>query len=280
MTENLYFIFLDEIYSPNLNELLRFSKEEIFSRKNHLHFGIAGVILPASGLRDIERKSRRIKRKFYPKNNNQIFHYVDILNKRNEYADLFKNKKKNLAFTNSLYDFIKGSEFKFFPIFVDKHKLVIKYGIFEKNNNLMKIKKIGSNLFPNSTANDYNLYLLCLKKIIEAFYKFISNKKIQARGIIVAEARGEREDSEIRDAYYKITCNGISNIKATELRSIILDLFIVPKKQNYIGTQLADLVLYPTYDGLIENHNIRDDHFIDFSRILQKKLIKDTNCIP
>lgn len=281
MVDNFYFLFLDEIYSPNLNEFLKFSKKEIFERPNHLHFGISGVIIPASGLSDLNFKSRRIKNKYYPQQKTLIFHYVDILNNKWVFSDLKLNTKKKKAFTESLSSFVKNSDFKYSGVFIDKHELVKKYGIFDKTGRLVKIKKIGSNLFPKSPILDYNLYLLCLKKILEHFFTFITNRKIKARGIVVAEARGEREDTELREAFHKIHCYGISKIVPTELRKIILDLFIVPKSQNYIGTQLADLVIYPTYDGAVPAHNTRDDHFISYEKILKKKLVnKAVNIIP
>jgi len=281
VVDNFYFLFLDEIYTPNLNEFLKFSEREIFERPNHLHFGISGVIIPASGLSDLNFKSRRIKNKYYPKQKSLIFHYIDILNNRDCFSDLKLNQKKKKAFTESLSSFVKGSDFKYSCVFVDKHELVKKYGVFDKTGRLVKVKRIGSNLFPKSQIIDYNLYLLCLKKILEYFFTFITNRNLEARGIVVAEARGEREDAELREAFHKIHCYGISKIVSTELRKIILDLFIVPKSQNYIGTQLADLVLYSTYDSAVSAHNIRNDHFISYEKILKKKLVNKTiNIIP
>jgi len=205
-----------------------------------------------------------------------------VLNNKEEFSDLAVNKSKKKAFTDSLNSLIGSTEFKYDCVFIDKHELIKKYGIFDKSGKVIKIAKIGSNLFPCSPVLDYNLYLLCLRKIIESFFSFLSNKKYPARGILVAEARGEREDTELREAFRKIYYNGVSKIKPTDLRGIILDLLIVPKKQNYIGTQLADLVLYPTYDGTIPNHNVRNDHFIPFDRILKKKLFskKGVTLIP
>ena len=236
MTDNLYFLFLDEIYAPNLNDMLKFSKEEIFSRPNHLHFGISEVIVGASSLKDIMLRSERIKKKFYPRIPNLIFHYVDILNRKDEYSDLKLNSKKDAGFKSSLAAFIGDSDFKFDYVFIDKHELIM----------------------------------------IENFYLFLTSRKISARGIIVAEARGEREDTELREAFKKIYYYGIGKVPPTELRRQVLELFIVPKKQNYIGTQMADLVLYPTYDGAISQHHTRTDHFISYQKCLKKKCLDKT----
>lgn len=281
MTDNLYFLFLDEIYAPNLNDMLRFRKDEINSQSKHFHFGISGVIVAASCLKDLMKSSERVKHKYYPKINNLIFHYVDILNNKDIYSDLFTNSKKSLSFKTSLSNFARSSDFKYDYVFVDKNELIKKFGVFDKKGRVTKIQKIGSNLFPRSPVHDYNLYLLCLRKMVENFYSFLTRKKFIARGVIVAEARGEREDTELREAFKKIYYNGVGSIKPTDLRRQILELFIVPKKQNYFGTQLADLVLYPTYDGVIPNHNARPDHFILFGRDLKKKVLdKSSKIIP
>ena len=112
-----------------------------------------------------------------------------------------------------------------------------------------------------------NLYLLCLRYLLVSFYNFISDRLHPARGIIVAEARGKREDDELRTAFQKIYYYGVSSIKPTQFRRIILDLFIVPKTQDYVGTQLADMIVYPVYDGEVPNHSARKDHFINFDTI-------------
>lgn len=279
MVDNLYFIFLDEIYSPNLNEFRNLNKKEIFSHINHLHFGINGIIVPASYLYDLYAKANRIKNRYFP-NQEIIFHYTNTLNAKEEFFQLAKNEVQKKAYTASLRSFTINADFKFISVFVDKHELIKKYGSFDNSGKIVKIRKIGSNLFPKSPFIDYNLYLLCLRQILASFYRFISAKKSPARGIIVAEARGKREDSELRKAFQKIYYQGILNIQPTNLRRVIVDLFIVPKTQDYIGTQLADMIIYPTYDSQVPNHNARDDHFINFETDLKKKQIEKTIIIP
>lgn len=280
MNDSLYFLFLDEIYAPNLNDLRSFSKTKIFSHLNHLHFGISGVYLPASCLNDLYLASRRIKQRYYPKAKNLIFHSVDILNDRNSFADLAKNSIKSKSFKASLNSLIQNTPFHYDCVFVDKHELIKKYGIFDQQQRVVKIAKIGSNLFPRSHFIDYNLYLLCLRKLVIDFTNYLCDKKVNARGIILAEARGEREDTELREAFYKIYDFGVGKLTPKNLRNIILDLFIVPKTQNYIGTQMADLVLYPTYDAKVPLHGTRKDHFINFDKVLRRKLKNGVTVIP
>ena len=280
MTDTLYFLFLDEIYTPNLNEFRKLSKEEIFSQNHHHHFGISGTIVAGCEIYDLYSKAKQIKSKYFSKKEKLIFHYTDTLNTKDDFYELRNNKQKFQAYTDSLKSFVVNANFKFSCVFVDKHELIKKFGIFDKSGDIVKINKIGSNLFPKSPFIDYNLYLLCLKQLIVSFYQFITQRQHLARGIIVAEARGEREDNELRTAFQKIYYYGVSSIQPTQLRRVILDLFIVPKTQDYIGTQLADMIIYPTYDFHVPNHSTRKDHFINFDKVLKRKLLEEIKVIP
>lgn len=273
-------MFLDEIYAPNLNEFRNKTRQEIFSQVKHLHFGISAVIVAGSHLYELYSKSSRIKNRYFSTQPDLIFHYVDILNTRGEYQSLSRDVVKHKAFTTSLESFVANSHFKYLSAFVDKHELIKSYGTFNTSGKAVNIKKIGSNLFPKSPFIDYNLYLLCLRKILAEFYTYISDRRHVARGIVVAEARGEREDTELRKAFQKIYNNGIASISPKEFRGKILDLYIVPKSQNYIGTQLADLVLYPTYDSQVPNHSPRTDHLVRFETALKRKLLKNVFVLP
>ncbi len=280
MTDTLYFLFLDEIYTPNLNEFRKRTKEEIFLQEKHHHFGISGTIVAASDVYDLYSRTKKIKSKYFPDKNKLIFHYTATLNKKEDFARFKNNYQKYRAYTDSLKSFVVNSRFKFSCVFVDKHELIKKYGVFDKTGRIVKIKKIGSNLFPKSQFIDYNLYLLCLRHLLVSFYNFISDRQHPARGIIVAEARGKREDDELRTAFQKIYYYGVSSIKPTQFRRIILDLFIVPKTQDYVGTQLADMIVYPVYDSEVPNHSARKDHFINFDKVLKRKLLEEVKVIP
>jgi hypothetical protein len=119
-----------------------------------------------------------------------------------------------------------------------------------------------------------------LRYLLVSFYNFISQKKHETRGIIVAEARGKREDNELRTAFQKIYYDGVSSITPTQFRKTILDLFIVPKVEDYVGTQLADMIIYPTYDSQVPDHSARKDHFISFDKILKQKLLEEVKIFP
>jgi hypothetical protein len=276
---NFYFLFLDEIYSPNLNDMLRLTKEDIFSHPSHKHFGLCGVILKSGDLYSLTKRLERFKQKYYPKQPNLISHYVDILNTRDSFSDLALDNLKSTAVHESLSSLVRDTKCAIDYIFIDKHGFAKKYGKFDVDQRLVRIKKVKSNMFPPASAKDYNLYLLSLKHLIKNYYNFLTQSKGQ--GIIVAEARGEREDSELRQAFNILLKEGVGTILAKDLRTALLDIYIVPKKQDYAGTQLADLLVYPIYDSAIPMHNIRNDHFIHYKTDIETKIINNsTHIIP
>lgn len=272
MVDSFYFLCIDEIYTPNLNQFLKLKKTDIFTHLNHWHFGIGGVIISAASLSELNVSLRKLQAKHYPKKISPVLHYNDILHSKDLYSDLAKDPRKKRSFTDSLCYWVNSQEYYFLASFIDSHELIKKYGTFDRDGNIKNIKKIRGNIYPQSLAKDYNLYSLALKFMMKEFYEFLSRKKFPARGIIISEARGKKEDIELRDTFYKLQCGSISTISPTNLRQTIVDLLIVHKNQNHGGLQLADLLLYPTYDAMIPNHSKRNDHFISFDRIIKSKL--------
>lgn len=62
---------------------------------------------------------------------------------------------------------------------------------------------------------------------------------------LIAEARGKREDAELKLAVLDVVNNGTFYISATRFKAIRFRLDFRPKAMNIIGTQIADLAGYP-----------------------------------
>jgi len=267
MKDHVYHLYIDEIYNPNLIHLSKQSKKEIITATNHHHFGIAGVIVPMNGLIDINFTIRRFQKRFYKEKNNTILHYVDILHSRDVFSDLKINSDKQARFIASLCNHLTNFEYKLLFAFIDNHALINKYGVFTESETVSSIKKI-KYLFPKMNVKDYNLYYLALRLLLSQFFEFLVRTK--ARGIIIAESRGRVEDRNLRNAFDLIQKTGVNKISPREIRSLIPEMFIIDKSQNHAGLQIADLLLYPTYDFFVPNHRTRNDHFISKSLIMRK----------
>lgn len=279
MIENFYLLCVDEIYAPNLNQLLKLTKNELFSHPSHWHFGLSGVIIPANQMSKINLKLHALQREFYPNKEFCILHYNDILNNKDCFTDLEIDNNKKESLIKAIRNILKKTNFKYISVFIDKHELIKKYGTFYRDGLIKNISKIRGNIYPSRSVVDYNLYALALKYLIKKFYEFLANQEKPARGLIIAEGIGTKEDTEMRNTFYRIQRNGISTINIKDLRKTVVDLLIVYKKQNHGGIQLADLLLYPTYDAKVPNHNIRHDHFISYEDYIKPKLIDEESVI-
>ena len=105
-----------------------------------LHFGISGTIVAASDVYELYSRAKKIKNKYFPDKNKLIFHYTETLNKKEDFARFKNNYQKYRAYTDSLKSFVVNSRFKFSCVFVDKHELIKKYGMFDKTGRILKIK--------------------------------------------------------------------------------------------------------------------------------------------
>lgn len=208
---------------------------------------------------EINMEGRKIQEKCHGPNHFIPFHYVEILNNKGTYSFLGRDQAKRQSVIDLLNQFIKNNKFKIISCFIDKQQLALQYGVF-MNKKLFEIRKIKPNVYQPATPKKINLYEISLKHILTEYYKYLSERK--KRGLIIAEGRGKVEDRNLLNAFYRFQRLGVGSLSGKELRSYVVDLLVIYKSQNHLGTQLADLITYPLYDYKIPNHNIRNDHFI------------------
>lgn len=269
------FLCIDERDSPNLTELYSKTRREIKEITNKRFFGICGVIIPGATYPELNIKGRKIQERCFGKEKYHPLHYVDILNNSGNYAFLGTDAHKRRSVIDQLNNLVKDTKYKIIATFIDKQKLALKYGIFT-GRSLSRIQKIRPNITKEVTPRNLNLYDIALKFILQSYYEYL--KEHNRRGLIIAEARGEKEDTNLLNAFYQYQKTGTGSLSGRELRSYITDLLIIRKSQNHLGTQLADLITYPLYDNLVPDHRVRKDHVVHFSNF--KKKIKNVKIFP
>ena len=75
----------------------------------------------------------------------------------------------------------------------------------------------------------------------------------QTEVYLIAEARGKREDDELRLSFLKIVTSGTEHVAAVRFKRIRFNLRFKPKVMNVVGTQLADLAAYPIARYIIDS---------------------------
>lgn len=107
--------------------------------------------------------------------------------------------------------------------FIDKQKLKARY------------------MYPH---NPYDIALLfCMEWLLGRLRWY---GQLGTRVPIVIEARGKKEDAELRDEFLSICDNGATwGYKRMDFKSVSFELHFVDKKVNSTGLQLADLTARP-----------------------------------
>lgn len=89
-----------------------------------------------------------------------------------------------------------------------------------------------------------NPYDLALKLALERLLPLLEEAK-QDQIRLIAEARGKREDNELRLSFLRTVNDGTEYVNADRFKRIQFRLEFKPKAMNVIGTQMADLAAYP-----------------------------------
>ena len=103
-----------------------------------------------------------------------------------------------------------------------------------------------------STA--HHPYNYCATVLTERYAHWL--RSIEARGDVLAESRGGREDRELKNRFREVMDTGTESLSTMELQEVVTsrELKMRHKEANITGLQLADLVVYPaTRDILQEN---------------------------
>lgn len=92
--------------------------------------------------------------------------------------------------------------------------------------------------------NATNPYDLALTFALERLLPLLENEG-QKEVFLIAEARGKREDDELRLSFFNTVTYGTDFVSAERFRKVTFHLRFKPKAMNVVGTQLADLAAYP-----------------------------------
>ncbi len=105
-------------------------------------------------------------------------------------------------------------------------------------------KQAHKNRYGEYAANPYELALtFALERLLRGLRR--RGHLPDTRVIILAEARGKREDAELELSFLKTITEGTSFVGRDQFAAYPMRLVFVTKAMNVVGLQLADLVTYP-----------------------------------
>lgn len=96
-----------------------------------------------------------------------------------------------------------------------------------------------------------NPYDLAMQSALERLLPLLEEAG-QTEVIILAEARGKKEDDQLSLSFYHFVSEGNSYVSQERISKILFRLKFLTKEMNIIGMQMADLAAYPTARHVID----------------------------
>lgn len=218
----MYKIFLDESGDHNLKVI----------DPNHPVFALVGCIFEEKYYKEeVTKKINELKNKYF-NSTEVILHSRDIRKQETKPFLALRKKEIRENFYKDLNNLIINLYLTIISSVINKHKLKEQYG-----------------------NHSDNPYYLSLGFIMERYAIFLREKG--EVGSIMIESRTSADNNLLYLAYSKTMLQGTGFMKANEFRERIKDLVFISKKENEIGTQLADLIAYPIATHILPNRDKR-----------------------
>jgi len=212
----LYVMYLDESGDHHLDQML-----------NYPIFTLCGIVIrDGYPTRRINRALGKIKDDCLQSDEIPL-HWFNICT-RNKHYSILGDPTRNRRFHNDLDVLRTGSDYTIIAAVIDKMKF-FKQCSTEPVDSFLPVSP----------------YAICLDFIIERFLHFLWNHG-QSKGRVIAEARGERENSELQYEFLRLGLYGTQYASERWMRYHLRPVIkFRQKKECVCGLELADIVAGP-----------------------------------
>lgn len=174
-----------------------------------------------------------LKQKHFPHSPDEpiILHRKELVNRRGPFGRL-TDPDKARRFDTNLLEFFAQQDYKLIGVTIDKKAHIERYG-----------------------DAAYHPYHYCLGALLERFCGFLNF--YNAAGDVLAESRGGREDTQLKQAYKELLARGTLWREATFFQKPLTshEIKLKPKSANIAGLQVADLLAYPVKQDILTRWN-------------------------
>lgn len=149
-----------------------------------------------------------------------VLHSRDIRKAQGDFMFL-RDADKRQPFYERINEIMGESNYQLIASVIRKQKHKERYGIAAKNA--------------------YDLAMMfCLERLLH-----LLEGKEQHECQLIAEARGDKEDAELRLSFLRTINTGTFYVSKERFKEVAFKLDFMRKSMNIVGTQLADLAAYP-----------------------------------
>jgi hypothetical protein len=245
----LFRIYIDEVGNHDLKSAHNPSERFL---------SLTGVIIESDRLKnEIYQEIEDMKERFFHPDPDEpvILHRREILKKTGPFRVL-QNQKVRQSFNDRLLSLLNKWEFYVATVVIDKLAHLEQYRVWR--------------------AHPYHY---CLQVLLERYFLFLQQNS--AKGDVLVESRGGKEDQKLMTSYSSLYQNGTNFIDAANLQSRFTstELKVKPKLANIDGLQIADLVAYPSRREILKEKNLVSpdpETFCDrVTEVLQQKYLRN-----
>lgn len=225
----------------------------------HRYLCLTGCIINTEEYLTFHNELEAFKQKHFPHNPDEpvILHRKDIINRKGLFWRL-RDTAIDKSFKEELIELMDSADFKVIGIVVDKHKLYSQY------------------------PTPFHPYHMALGFMLQRYCGYLNH--LDAKGDVLAESRGGKEDRLLKSAYRHIFTHGDMHRKARFYQQVLTskELKLKKKTDNTAGLQLADLIATAVKKDIIREFRESveiwptfDDEIIDFIKNKYNKHLYD-----
>ena len=207
------------------------------SKPEKRYLSIIGVAIESEYYRQVfQPQLEALKQTHFPHSPDEpvILHRKELIGKRGSFWRL-RDSKREKEFNNDFLKFLKEMKYALFTVIIDKKTHIERY--------------------KESALHPYHY---CLVAMLERYCGFLNF--YNAKGDVMAESRGGREDMQLKEAYRRIYESGTQfrDLEFFQNSLTSKEIKIKPKSANIAGLQMADLLAHPCKNEfLFEEKRIR-----------------------
>jgi hypothetical protein len=150
-------------------------------------------------------------------------HRKELVNRRPPFDNL-RDPAREIAFNADLLALLRESTYRVITVVVDKREHRERYQVWR-----------------------FDPYHYCMTNLVERYVLFLQANG--ARGDVLAEARGRREDTRLKDSFRRVYAGGSDFVPPGTVSGHLTsgELKLESKDTNNAGLQIADLLAHPSF---------------------------------
>ncbi len=233
-----YRIYVDEVGNPDLKSS---------TDPNHRFLSLTGVICDLDYVAKVlQPEMEECKRRFFGGHPDEpiIFHRKEMLNAKRPFESL-RDPSVRQQFDDELLRLLRHWEYKVISVCIDKKRHQETY-----------------------TTWRYDPYHYCLAVLLERFTLFLRRR--HARGDMLAESRGGKEDTRLKQSFAQLWERGTEYITPDEFQQTLTSkqLKVKTKANNIAGLQLADMIAHPSRNEILNQHELLPGPVRPFAQLI------------